>query len=200
MHAGERRNQLLDTALEIFSRKGFGGATTKEIAAAAGINEAVIFRHFPTKQALYEAVLEYKRQISGFDDWMAELREKMVLDDDAAVFRAIGSKIIRLYRNDPTCQRLWLYAALEGHEEGLEYHRRMTRSIVELMQAYIERRQKQGALREYPPQAILGLVAGAAQHYGMMTGMFGYPVEVDDELVSETFTRIILSGLRTDNT
>jgi len=96
MQAGERRNQLLDTALEIFSRKGFGGATTKEIAAAAGINEAVIFRHFPTKQALYEAVLEYKRQVSGFDDWMVDLREKMARDDDAAVFRAIGNKIIRL--------------------------------------------------------------------------------------------------------
>jgi len=73
----------------------------------------------------------------------------------------------------------------------------MTRSIIELMQAYIERRQNEGALRKYPPQAILGLVGGAAQHYGMMTGMFGYPAEVDDELVSETFTRIILSGIQT---
>jgi AcrR family transcriptional regulator len=49
MNAGDRRRQLLDAALELFSRKGFGGATTKEIAASAGVTEAIIFRHFPSK-------------------------------------------------------------------------------------------------------------------------------------------------------
>ncbi len=196
MQAGERRNQLLDTALEIFSRKGFGGTTTKEIAAAAGINEAVIFRHFPTKQALYDAVLVYKHQSSGFDEWIAELRQKMAGDDDEAVFRSIGNKILQSYRTDPSCQRLWMYAALEGHEQGLEFNRQLTVSVVQLVIEYIVRRQQSGAMRDFPPQAILGMIAGTSQHYGMMTSMFGYPSEAPDERVVDAFTRIILSGVR----
>jgi AcrR family transcriptional regulator len=58
MPASDRRSQILDIALNVFSKKGLNGATTKEIAAAAGVTEAIIFRHFPTKQALYQAVLE----------------------------------------------------------------------------------------------------------------------------------------------
>ena len=57
--ASDRRRQLVETALDFFSRKGFGGTTTKEIAAAAGVTEAIIFRHFPTKSDLYNAVLDH---------------------------------------------------------------------------------------------------------------------------------------------
>jgi TetR/AcrR family transcriptional regulator len=199
MQAGERRNQLLDTALEIFSRKGFGGTTTKDVALAAGVNEAVIFRHFPTKQALYAAVLEYKHQFSGFGEWVAELREKMTQNDDEAVFRCVGSKIIAIYRADKSCQRLWMFAALEGHEQGLEFSRQLTRSVVELMTEYIERRQREGAIRDFPAKAILGMVAGSAQNYAMMTTMFGYPAEAPDERVADTFARIVLSGVRAAN-
>jgi len=50
--AGEdRRRQLIEVAIELFSQRGFAGTTTKEIAAAAGVTEAVIFRHFATKHA-----------------------------------------------------------------------------------------------------------------------------------------------------
>jgi len=82
MAAGDRRNQLLEMALEAFSHRGFEGTTTKEIAAAAGVNEAVIFRHFPTKQALYEAVLAYGHQNSDFEEWMTETKGCMERNDD----------------------------------------------------------------------------------------------------------------------
>lgn len=43
---------------ELFAEKGFHGATTRELAKAAGISEALMLRHFPTKEVLYAAVLE----------------------------------------------------------------------------------------------------------------------------------------------
>jgi hypothetical protein len=46
MSAADRQRQLLEVALNAFSRRGFKGTTTKEIAAAAGVAEAVIFQHF----------------------------------------------------------------------------------------------------------------------------------------------------------
>jgi TetR/AcrR family transcriptional regulator, transcriptional repressor of aconitase len=52
-----RRQQILDSALPLFARHGFASTTTKSIADAAGISEALLFKHFPTKSAVYAAML-----------------------------------------------------------------------------------------------------------------------------------------------
>ncbi|HLA00755.1 MAG TPA: TetR/AcrR family transcriptional regulator [Thermodesulfovibrionales bacterium] len=51
------RDKILETALKLFSRKGYLGATTKEIAKDAGIAEVTLFRHFPSKERLFGEVL-----------------------------------------------------------------------------------------------------------------------------------------------
>ncbi|MEW6570912.1 MAG: TetR/AcrR family transcriptional regulator [Nitrospirota bacterium] len=51
------KNKILETALELFSKKGYLGATTKEIAKEAGIAEVTLFRHFPSKEKLFEEVI-----------------------------------------------------------------------------------------------------------------------------------------------
>src|ERR1051326_4503164 len=59
--AGEdRKLQILAVAVSLFSQKGFRGTTTKEIAQAAGVSEAMVFRHFATKDELYTAILDHK--------------------------------------------------------------------------------------------------------------------------------------------
>ena len=58
MHGEDRRKQLLGIAIETFAQKGFGGTKTKDIAAAAGISEAILFRHFASKEDLYHAILD----------------------------------------------------------------------------------------------------------------------------------------------
>ncbi len=54
-----RRNRIVDAALPLFARKGFAGTTTKEIAEAAEVSEALVFKHFPTKAALYGAIQDF---------------------------------------------------------------------------------------------------------------------------------------------
>jgi AcrR family transcriptional regulator len=51
------RQRILDAAQEVFSRDGFQGATTREIAREAGVNEVTIFRHFHTREELLHATL-----------------------------------------------------------------------------------------------------------------------------------------------
>jgi AcrR family transcriptional regulator len=54
-----RRSRIVDAALPLFARKGFAGTTTKEIAEAAEVSEALLFKHFPTKAALYGAIQDF---------------------------------------------------------------------------------------------------------------------------------------------
>ena len=52
-----RRQLILSAAKRCFARTGFAGTTTKSVAAAASISEGLLFKHFPTKSALYAAIL-----------------------------------------------------------------------------------------------------------------------------------------------
>src|SRR5713226_8711821 len=54
-----RRRGIVEAAVPLFARKGFAGTTTKEIAEAAEVSEALLFKHFPTKAALYGAIQDF---------------------------------------------------------------------------------------------------------------------------------------------
>ena len=57
LDSDERRKAIVAAAVPLFARKGFAGTTTKELAEAAGISEALLFRHFPSKKHLYGEIL-----------------------------------------------------------------------------------------------------------------------------------------------
>ena len=59
MPAAERRLDLIETAIRVFSEGSYRGTTTSEIAAAAGISEPILYRHFDSKRALYLAALDH---------------------------------------------------------------------------------------------------------------------------------------------
>src|SRR5260370_28587640 len=58
LSAPDRRQQILQVAVKLFARQGYNGATTREISRMAKVNEAIIFRHFPTKEDQYWAGIE----------------------------------------------------------------------------------------------------------------------------------------------
>jgi AcrR family transcriptional regulator len=63
--SGARRETILAAAKACFARHGFAGTTTKSVAAAAGISEALLFKHFATKSALYAAILDEACEADG---------------------------------------------------------------------------------------------------------------------------------------
>ncbi len=196
LHAGERRQQLLETALDFFARKGFKGTTTKEIAAAAGVTEAVVFRHFPSKQALYQAVLDNSHESAEMQEWITQAKSSMERGDDAGLFYGIALKILESYRRDARLQRVLLFAALEGHEHGLDHHRQLSVPLYELLCRYLEERQRKGELRDYDCGMILVAIAGMATHFATITQMFGFACDMPDPKVAEIFTSIMMNGIQ----
>ncbi|MCI0656441.1 MAG: TetR/AcrR family transcriptional regulator, partial [Acidobacteria bacterium] len=79
--AGEERSQaIVKAALGLFAQQGFDATTTRRLARAAGVSEALLFRHFPSKRALYRAILEYKirdaEQALPLDDSLLALEDE----------------------------------------------------------------------------------------------------------------------------
>src|ERR1041385_4245760 len=59
MTAGDRKLAIVKAALPLFARKGFAETTTKDLAEAAGISEPLLYKHFPSKEALYREIQNY---------------------------------------------------------------------------------------------------------------------------------------------
>src|SRR5574341_482023 len=65
MPGEERRAAIAAAAVRLFAERGFRGATTRELAAAAGVTEPVLYQHFKTKRDLYGAIIESKSREGG---------------------------------------------------------------------------------------------------------------------------------------
>jgi TetR/AcrR family transcriptional regulator len=197
MSGGDRRRQLIEIAIDLFSQRGFAGTTTREIAVAAGVTEAIIFRHFATKQDLYAAILENTTTLPTDETWLAQVQSHMDRDDDEGIFRLIVSSILETHRTEPRFERLMLHASLEGNELAVMHRNRIMASIGVRFEAYIARRQQAGAMRACDPRTIIFAVVGMAQFFGMQKYMYQWqePLQSDEE-ISDAFASILITGVR----
>ena len=69
------RDRIVETGLRLFSKMGYLGATTKEIAREAGIAEVTLFRHFPSKEKLFEEVLNTYSFLPALKGLMPEVAQ-----------------------------------------------------------------------------------------------------------------------------
>lgn len=197
MSAADRRGQLIEVAIDLFSRKGFGGTTTREIAAAAGVTEAIIFRHFATKQDLYKAILDTRCNTPETQAWLSESQQFIDASDDEGLFRCLITKIVESLRADPRFERLMLHAALEGHELALMHHNQFALPIGAKLIEYVARRQREGAIREINPGAVILAVAGMAQYYAAQKYLYQCAaVSLPDEAIIDAFLGILMKGLK----
>jgi len=56
--AQARKEAIVEAVQDVFAEKGFDGTTTRDLAKAAGVSEALLYKHFPSKESLYAAMLE----------------------------------------------------------------------------------------------------------------------------------------------
>jgi len=94
MPRDERRRQLLAHAKELFVTRGYQATTTEKIAAAAGVSEPVLYRHFESKKALFLEVLQEIRRAT-LERWHAETAD---LEHPVAKLRAIADMYLSTTR------------------------------------------------------------------------------------------------------
>ncbi|MGA9769825.1 MAG: TetR/AcrR family transcriptional regulator [Blastocatellia bacterium] len=197
MSAKGRRQQLIEIAFRLFSQKGFRGTTTKEIAIAAGVTEAIIFRHFKTKDDLYAAILDYKADEVKLNESLDELRAHASARDDEKLFRTLAAKILDHHRGDRDFLRLMLYSALEKHELARNFRNKQFRPIHDFLRNYILQRQRDKVFRNCDATAAVQSFLGAVLHHSMMTGLFSADfVKLTDKDAIKNFTCLFLAGMR----
>lgn len=193
LSATERRQAIVTEAIRLFSNKGFKGTTTRELAAAVGVSEPVIYQHFATKKDLYAAIIESKseevRDQIGF--WMEAQG-----GDDRVAFVALGRLIWRWYEDDRTLTRLLFFSALEGHELSDMFFTRHAAGFLEAVSNHIKTRIAAGAFRPMDPETLAWAFIGMVAHHAESVSVFRFdPKPRPREAVLEDMVEIFLRGV-----
>lgn len=208
MAGDERRRQIVRVAMRLFSERGFRGTTTKEIAQAAGVSEAIIFRHFATKDELYKAIIDHKGcaehlaegdSLPVAESIRCEVGDALARKDDRAVFEGIARAMIRHHHEEPEFLRLLLYSALEGHQLAQMFWDRNVRAFYEFLGSYIRERQRDGVFGDVEPNVVVRAFTGTLIHHTLSNTLWDKPrtlLSVSDEEAARQFTEVILNGVR----
>jgi AcrR family transcriptional regulator len=198
--AEERRLQILRVAVSLFSQRGFVGTTTKEIAQAAGVSEAMVFRHFATKQELYSAILDHKACSGDSMNPEAMVAEALQEKDDRAVFERLALGALEHHECDPEFQRLLLHAALEGHELAQMFFEKFVRRVYELLGNYIAERQRDGAMVAMDPAIVVRAFIGMIIHHSLNNNLWDPQrrlLKISNQEAAKYFSDILLHGIST---
>lgn len=186
----------METAIRLFSEKGFRGATTRDLAAAAGVTEPVLYQHFATKGDLYAALIEHKSQ-RGLERFAARLEPYFARNDDAGFFTTLAEVIFDWHREDPEYVRLLLFSGLEGHELSDLFYERHTREFFARLSGYISRRIKEGAFRAVDPMIAARAFTCMVVHYNQQCIIFSRArLRASQSRIVETMVSIFLKGLK----
>jgi AcrR family transcriptional regulator len=196
MSGENRRRQLLRVAIDTFARDGFGGTKTRDIASAAGVSEAILFRHFATKEDLYHAILDAKEDTLESGRMMRSLELCARRRDDAGLFRQLAANILSSFRDAPAFHRLMVYASLEVHLLASLFRERFGLPMSAFLHRYVTLRQKEGAFRECEPDLAVMFAVGTVVHFAMGRYVFRMTkVQRGDDAVVEKLVTLVLGGL-----
>ena len=180
MTAAERRLDLVETAIRVFSDGSYRGTTTAEIAREAGISEPILYRHFASKRDLYLAALDHV-WAKARHEWEVVLASS---ENVRQAFEAMGRGHVTI--RDCTFQmaELWVQALSEANEdpELRRSLRRHMRDVHDFVAGIIRRGQEEGVLnasRNADAEAWTFLAGGVLGMVGRRVGL------LDDAEVAE---------------
>src|SRR5690242_19236259 len=169
--AEDRKQQILRVATELFASRGFEGATTREIAKRAKVNEAIIFRHFPTKEDLYWAVIDAKCMAKAGLQNLTEILESGT--DVRTTFATLAETMLRRREKDPSLMRLLLFSALENHRLSHRFFQTYVSDYYDVLSEYIRQRIAAGEFRKVNPQLAARGFLGMLVYHSMIQDIFG---------------------------
>jgi TetR/AcrR family transcriptional regulator len=191
-----RRQEILRAAEKLFSKKGFKGATTKQLAAKAGVHEAILFRHFKNKRELYRATVDLK-VARNRDSALDQMERSAKQRDDRGFFESLALGLLTRFEEDPSIARLILYSALEGHEPPkvtAERQLRVERPTLD----YISMRVREGAFRKMNPQHAVFAFGAMLFGYIVRQQIIGMAPQSkhDRAEIARDFVTIFLEGIQ----
>lgn len=166
----DRRQQILDAALDVFAEQGYDAATTKDIAARADVTHGLIYFYFKNKEDLFAAACDYQtalvaEQIEHIERVGADASPEMAL-------RHLITHLVRLLIAPRTLSliRVMMRSSLimpEGEKVDMEARERLYlfgRSLKDSVRSMLDSLVSRGALREIDVALASSMLLSATIH------------------------------------
>ncbi|CAB1206588.1 HTH-type transcriptional regulator RutR [Acinetobacter bouvetii] len=157
----QKRHQLLNAALDVFSLYGFNGASLDEIAQIAEMHKSNIFYYYENKEALYVEVLTTVLQ-----KWLAPLQMlESELEPEEAISNYLMQKI-EVSRTQPKASRLFALEVIQGAPHILPILKGPLKKLVKRKAKVISMWQEQGKIaKEIDPELLILNIWAVTQNY-----------------------------------
>lgn len=202
LDAAERRLAIVSSTMPLFAERGYAAVTTRELAEAAGVSEALLYRHFPSKEALYEAAQE-----TCLSAGRADAQRIEALPDDTRtlvlavllVVRSVGGFNLDPEGRQLALKRMLLRSLLDGDDFARGFCNAAARPWVEKMGRAWEAARAAGDLHPDVPPPDLSLwlahhLATAVSYY-RLHGTPVIPLPCEGEGLLLELVRYALRGI-----
>jgi len=192
MNPQDRRRQILDMAAEFFAENGLA-AQTRGLAAACGISQRLLYRYFPTKEALLDEV--YRTAIAGpFKAmWFAELVDRRL---------SVEARLIRFYKDyfstvfTSKWLRLFMHSSLADTGMAPTYTSSIILQLLETIVIEAAHEQSIPIIADKDLQHEIGwTLHGALSHYAIRRHLYGFTQHATEDAVLAIHIAQFLGGL-----
>lgn len=186
--------RIVEAAVQLFSRQGYKGTSTREIAHLAGVNEATLFRYFARKADLFWAAAESRLNRLKLG---RELQHGLATDmDPEVVLPMLVDFLVKEISEDTELMRLLYVAGFElpGAERIFREH---LGPIFDAVNAYFSRCATRGVICDLEPTfATLGLAGAVSAHCNLHQLFTGRDVPLDGQAFAPAYAQFWLNALR----
>jgi TetR/AcrR family transcriptional regulator len=156
----EKQDVILEAALDVFSEKGFLGATIDQIAEAAGMSKPNLLYYFPRKEEIYKRLMT-----SMLDVWLQPLRELDSVGDPIPEIRSYIRRKLEMSRDFPRQSRLFAGEMLQGAPRILDVLEGDLKSLVDEKARVLESWMEAGKIVRTDPYHLIFSIWATTQHY-----------------------------------
>jgi AcrR family transcriptional regulator len=161
MKKNTTKQRLLDATLKLISEKGYLGSTTREIAQEAGVTELTLFRHFGTKEKLFEALLRNHTFLPRLKELLPELDGLSYGDS----LRLIATRFLLSLKERKSMVKI-MYSEVTIYPEKIKkLYKKFADDLRLTLASYFRGLQKQGLLRTVSPEMAAQLFLGMLFSY-----------------------------------
>ncbi len=156
LSAEERRDSIIEVAKRLFAEKGFHGVSIDEIVKQVGVSPSILYRHFSSKEALYEAVLH---EFSATRESYVET----VVDDDTCfetVLRGMTRVFVNSIVSQPELLKMEMHSQLEGNSAAQDFFINRWKSFTDYIEYNLAELQNQGKIKPINVQAAALIYQG----------------------------------------
>ncbi|MEL6582390.1 MAG: TetR family transcriptional regulator C-terminal domain-containing protein [Pseudomonadota bacterium] len=190
----EKRELILEAALEVFSTFGFRGATLDQIAQQAGISKPNLLYYFPSKEAIHTELLDRL-----MDSWLAPLDQLDPAGEPRKELRAYILRKLEMSRDFPRESRLFANEIIHGAPRSTDALTGRVKSLVDEKAEILKHWMAAGKLTKMDPHHLIFAIWATTQHYADFDVQVRAVLGRDDEGrfhdAADFLERLFFSGL-----